>query len=65
VFTPFNPSEQAATAAAWAATLQTRDPAYGIPDDIAYQGPWRLLVPIRRYPVSRKVTRSTALICRM
>jgi len=49
VFTPFSPSEPAAAAAAWAATLQTRDPAYGIPDDIAYQGPWRLLVPIRRY----------------
>lgn len=64
VFTPFSPSEQAAAAPAWAATLQTRDPAYGNTGRHCLQGYWRLLVPIRRYPVSRKVTRSTALICR-
>jgi hypothetical protein len=36
VFPPYSPPEQAA-AAAWAATLNTRDPVYGTPDDIAYQ----------------------------
>jgi hypothetical protein len=36
VFPPYAPADQAA-AAAWAATLNTRDPNYGTPDDIAYQ----------------------------
>jgi hypothetical protein len=36
VFPPYGPHDQAA-AAAWAAGLQTRDPVYGTPDDIAYQ----------------------------
>jgi hypothetical protein len=35
-FPPYTPQEQA-QAAAWAATLNTRDPVYGTPDDIAYQ----------------------------
>jgi hypothetical protein len=35
-FPPYSGPQQAA-AAAWAGTLNTRDPVYGQPDDIAYQ----------------------------
>jgi hypothetical protein len=35
-FPPYSPQDHA-TAAAWAATLPTRDPVYGQPADIAYQ----------------------------
>jgi hypothetical protein len=35
-YPPYSPQQQAA-AAAWAATLPTRDPNYGTPDDRAYQ----------------------------
>jgi hypothetical protein len=35
-YPPYPPQQQAA-AAAWASGLQTRDPLYGKPDDIAYQ----------------------------
>jgi hypothetical protein len=36
LFPPYGPGDQQA-ATAWANTLQTRDPVYGTPDDIAYQ----------------------------
>lgn len=36
LFPPYGPQDQAA-ATAWAATLDTRNPVYGKPDDIAYQ----------------------------